>query len=305
MVGIGMKVTSVLVFLVMASLVKGADGIPPGELVFFRSLFALAPILVFLGIRGQIPSGLKTDRPLAHLRRGLIGATGMGCGFFALTQLPLPEAVTIGYAAPLFIVIVSVLVLKEVVRVYRWTAVLLGLVGVAIIVSPRLTLLSGGIGAMSGATLGAVMALCGAVIAAFASLAVRDLTRTERSATIVFYFSLTTTAASLFTLPFGWVMPTPAQAAMLIGAGIAGGIGQILLTESFRRADMSIIAPFEYTSLVFSLLIGFWVFSEVPTWQTLVGATIVVASGIFIILRERALGIKMARLRDQAARIGG
>ena len=304
MFGIGLKVTSVLIFLMMSSLLKGADGIPPGELVFFRSFFALLPILGFMIMTGNFPAGIKTAHPIGHLRRGLIGGLAMGCNFFALTQLPLPEAVTISYGAPLLIVVLSAVVLKEVVRIYRWTAVVIGLVGVAIIVSPRLTLFSDGDTAMTGATLGTIAALFGVLLMSFASLAIRQLTSTERSVTIAFYFMTTATLLALLTLPFGWVMPSPTQAAMLIGAGIAGGIAQILLTESFRHADMSVIAPFEYTSLVFSIMIGYWIFGDIVTWQTVVGASIVVASGIFIILRERALGIKLAKLRDQSARLG-
>ena len=304
MFGIGLKVGSVLIFLSMASFVKGAGDVPPGQIVFFRSFFAILPILVFLIARRQLVIGMKTKRPLAHLRRGLIGATGMGFGFFALTQLPLPEAVTIGYAGPIFIVVLSAIVLKEVVRIYRWTAVALGLFGVGIIVAPRLTILAGGFDSMSGSTLGVFASLMGAMIAGFASLAVRDLTTTERSATIVFYFSLTTTILSLLTIPFGWVMPTPQQAALLIGAGITGGIAQIMLTESFRHAEMSVIAPFEYTSMIFSILIGYWFFGDIVTWQTLVGGLIVVGAGIFIILRERALGLQQARMRDRASRFG-
>ncbi len=302
MFGIGLKVSSVLVFLFMSSLLKSADGVPAGELVFFRSFFALPPILIFLASRRELIIGMKTKRPWAHLRRGLIGATVMGFNFFALTQLPLPEATTIGYATPLIIVVLSALILKETVRIYRWSAVLLGLIGVGIIVSPRLTVFGSGVSLMSGETLGAMSAMCGAMLGGFASLAVRDLTRTERSATIVFYFSITTTIVSLFTIPFGWVMPTPTQALMLVTAGFAGGIAQILMTECYRQADMSVVAPFEYTSLIFSILIGLWVFGEVPTWQMLVGGVIVVAAGVFIILRERALGIKQAKLRDQASR---
>ncbi len=303
MFGIGLKVSSVLIFLVMASLLKGAEGVPPGELVFFRSFFALVPILGFMALRGDFPSGMRTAHPVAHLRRGLIGGFAMGCNFFALTQLPLPEAVTITYGAPLLIVVLSAVVLKEVVRVYRWTAVLIGLVGVGIIVTPRLTLFTGG-GDLSGASLGAVAALCGVVFMSMASLAIRDLTRTERSATIAFYFMTTATLLSLLTLPFGWVMPSPTALAMLIGAGVFGGIAQILMTESFRHADMSLIAPFEYTSLIFSVMIGYWIFGDLVSWQTLVGGVIVVASGVFIIVRERKLGIEQARIRDQASRLG-
>lgn len=305
MLGIGLKMTSVLVFLTMASFLKVNEEIPLGELVFFRSFFAIPPILVFLAVRGELISGVKTSRPFGHLRRGLTGVMGMFCGFYGITQLPLPETTVIGYTSPLLIVILSAVVLKETVRLYRWTAVLLGLVGVAIIVAPRLTVLSGGVDALGGSGLGALASLGGAFFASLASLAIKDLTKSERSATIAFYFSLTCTAFSLLTLPLGWVVPTPEQALTLILAGTCGGIAQVLLTECFRYADMSVIAPFEYTSLIFSIIIGWWIFGDIVTWQTLAGSLIVVGSGLFIILRERTLGIRNARIRDQVARPGG
>jgi drug/metabolite transporter (DMT)-like permease len=121
-------------------------------------------------------------------------------------------------------------------------------------------------------------------------LLVRKLVDTERSATIVFYFLASSSVIALATIPFGWVMPTPLQAVFLIGAGLFGGTAQILLTESYRHADMSVVAPFEYTSLVFSVIVGFLAFGDVPTWQMLVGGLIVVGSGLFIIYRERQLG---------------
>lgn len=304
MLGIGLKVASVLVFLSMASFIKLSGDIPLGELVFFRSAFAIPPILIFLAARRELVQGVRTSRPLAHLRRGLTGVMGMFFGFYGLTQLPLPEATVIGYTTPLLIVILSALILKETVRLYRWSAVFIGLVGVGIIIAPQLTFLQGGFEKLGGSGIGALASLTGAFFASLASLAIKDLTRTERSATIALYFSLTCTGFSLFSLPLGWVMPSPEQALTLILVGTAGGIAQVLLTESFRYADMSVIAPFEYTSLVFSILIGWWIFGDLVTWQTVIGALIVVASGIFIILRERALGIRMASLRDQASRIG-
>ena len=112
-VGIWLKVISVCFFLAMASLLKAADGVPPGQLVFFRSFFAILPIVVFLAWRGELIEGFKTKRPLGHLWRGLIGVCGMGLGFFALTRLPLPEAVAINYAMPLLIVVFGAMFLKR------------------------------------------------------------------------------------------------------------------------------------------------------------------------------------------------
>lgn len=292
MLAIGLKVTSVVVFLVMASLLKGTQTVPPGQLVFFRSLFAVLPILVFLAWRRELVEGFKTRRPWGHLARSIVGVGGMGCGFFALTRLPLPESIAINYAMPLVIVILGAVFLKETVRLYRWSAVLVGLLGVGVIVWPRLTLFGSVAGPTPDEALGAVVALIGCVFAGFAAITVRTLVQTERSATIVLYFSLITSVIALVSAPFGWVWPTPTQWWMLVGAGIAGGIAQILLTESYRHADVSLIAPFEYTSLIFGIGVGYLFFSEVPTVPMLVGSAIVVASGLFIIFRERQLGLE-------------
>lgn len=297
MLGIGLKVSSVAIFLAMATFLKAAKGVPVGEMVFFRSFFAIFPILIFLLVRRQLVVGMQTARPLAHLVRGMVGVTAMSFIFLALTKLPLPEATALNYTTPLLIVVLGALVLKETVRLYRWSAVLVGLLGVLIIIWPRLTLFSAGAEWGGDLFVGAVAALVGATVAAVASLTVRSLVRTERSATIVLYFSITSSALALVTAPFGWIWPDPVQLTLLVSAGFAGGIAQILLTESYRHADMSIIAPFEYTSLVLSVIVGYLVFAEVPTINTLVGGLLVVAAGIFIILRERRLGLERAKAR--------
>ena len=298
MLAIGLKVLSVVVFLVMAGLLKGTQTVPSGQLVFFRSLFAVLPILVFLAWRRELVEGFKTRRPLGHLGRAIVGVGGMGCGFFALTRLPLPESIAINYAMPLVIVVLGALFLKETVRLYRWSAVLVGLLGVGVIVWPRLTLLGSAAGPTPDEALGALVALIGCVFAGFAAISVRALVQTERSATIVLYFSLIASALALASIPFGWVWPTPTQWAMLVGAGIAGGIAQILLTESYRHADVSLVAPFEYTSLIFGIGVGFLFFGEVPTVPMLIGSAIVVAAGLFIIFRERQLGLERRHTRE-------
>jgi drug/metabolite transporter (DMT)-like permease len=294
--GIALKVTSVLIFLVMSSLLKASQGVPAGELVFFRSFFGVLPVVAFLAWRGELREGLKSNNVVSQIWRGLVGTVSMGLGFFALTRLPLPEAVTINYAMPLIIVIFSAIFLRETVRAYRWTAVIVGLVGVVIIAWPQLTLFSGGVN--SAAAVGALAAIGGATMGAVAQLLVRTLIRTERSGTIVLYFLLSSSVISLLTVPFGWVVPSPLTTVLLVGAGIAGGIAQVVLTESYRHADMSVVAPFEYTSLVFSVIIGFLFFGDVPTWFMLVGGVIVVGSGLFIIYREHRLGLDQSKVRE-------
>jgi drug/metabolite transporter (DMT)-like permease len=174
--------------------------------------------------------------------------------------------------------------------------VALGLTGVLIVLSPRLTILSGEASGHREA-FGAMLVLGGAVFAALAQVFVRKLVMTENTSAIVFWFSLTATLLSLTTLPFGWVIPTGIEAATLVGGGLLGGVGQILLTSSYREADASLVAPFDYASMLFALLIGYFVFAEVPTWTMLLGAAIVITAGILIIWRERKLGLERAKGR--------
>lgn len=297
MKGIGFKLISVTFFMAMSALIKAtADEVPPGEAVFFRSLFAIPVILVWLYATHAFGEGLRTANPVGHLWRGLLGTTAMGCGFAGLGFLPLPEVTAIGYAAPLLTVIFAAMFLGEEVRVFRITTVGLGMVGVLIILSPRLSALqSGAVGTVE--TLGAIIVLVGAVFSALAQVFVRKLVLAERTTAIVFYFSLTSTCVSLVTLPFGWVWPAPGTAAMLICAGLLGGVGQVLLTSSYRFADASVVAPFEYASMILALLVGYFVFAEVPTRVVLQGAALVMAAGIAIIWRERQLGLKRDRQR--------
>ncbi len=297
MTGIFMKIASVSAFVAMASCIKAAGQLPPGQIVFFRSLFAIPAILIWLAWRRQLAGAFATSQPAAHILRGMLGVTAMGLGFFALTRLPLPDAIALGYANPLLVVVFSALFLGETIRIYRWSAVFAGMAGVFIVSWPKLTLLTAPQGLNQDEALGVIAAFAGAVCAAVAMLTVRRLVRTERTPTIVIWFSLTASVAGLATLPLGWSALTGSQATLLIVAGIFGGLGQILLTQSYRHADMSVIAPFEYASMLLSIVIGLAVFGEVPTLWTLGGGAIIVAAGIFIILREHYLGLERGRAR--------
>ncbi len=295
--GISFKIASVLVFIVMAALIKSTSAhVPPGQAVFFRSLFAIPVILAWLAWRRELRRGLRTVQPMGHIWRGVVGTSAMGLGFAGLAYLPLPEVTAIGYAAPLLTVVFAAMFLGEEVRVFRMSAVALGLAGVLIILSPRVTALSDGAVA-TAETLGAMLVLGGAVFAALAQVFVRKLVLTESTSAIVFWFSATATLLSLVTLPFGWVVPDGREAAVLIAAGVLGGIGQILLTSGYREADASVVAPFEYVSMLFALAFGYFLFDEVPTATMLFGAFLVVTAGILIIWRERTLGLERARQR--------
>jgi drug/metabolite transporter (DMT)-like permease len=296
LVGISFKIASVLVFLVMSALLKACDGIPTGELVLFRSFFGIPPVIAFVAWQGGLRQLFITHSVVGQVWRGLVGTGSMWFGFYALAALPLPESVTLNYATPLMIVVVGALFMGETVRLYRWSAVVVGFIGVVVIAWPQLTLLQGGIDNEALLGIGAALAAC--VCAAIAMLLVRQLVQRERSSTIVIYFLISSTIIAALTLPFGWVMPTPLQLACLVGAGICGGFAQILLTEGYRHAEMSVVAPFEYTSLIFSVLIGYVFFGDVPTWFMLTGGIIVVASGLFIIYREHRLGKNTAKASE-------
>jgi drug/metabolite transporter (DMT)-like permease len=294
--GITFKILSVCVFVAMASLIKAtSDAVPPGQAVFFRSLFAIPVIGIWLAFRGELHIGLKTSNPMGHVWRGLVGTSAMGLGFAGLGLLPLPEVTAIGYAAPILVVIFAAMFLGEQVRLFRLSMVALGLVGVLIVLSPRLQVDPNAVDTRE--TLGAVIVLLSAVCAALAQVFVRKLVQTETTSAIVFYFSVTATVLSLLTLPWGWTLPSLEVVGLLICAGLLGGIGQILLTTSYRHADASLIAPFEYASMLLSIAVGYTIFGEVPGAATLAGGTMIVIAGILIILRERQLGIERARQR--------
>ncbi len=294
--GILLKVISVCVFVAMSSLIKAtSDAVPPGQAVFFRSLFAIPVIGIWLAVRGELHTGLRTKNPMGHVWRGLVGTTSMGLGFAGLGLLPLPEVTAIGYAAPILVVIFAAMFLGEDVRLFRLMMVAFGLLGVLVVLSPRLQI--DPTTADRRETLGALVVLLSAVFSALASVFVRRLVQTETTSAIVFYFSITATLLSLLTLPWGWAMPSPQVAGLLILAGLLGGVGQILMTTAYRHADASLIAPFEYTSMLLAIIVGYTVFGEVPVATTLAGGAMIVIAGILIILRERQLGLERARQR--------
>ena len=293
--GIVLKLCAVVLFIVMSAMIKAAsEQVPPGQAVFFRSAFAIPVILIWIALRGQLRTGLKARNPMGHVWRGLMGTVAMGLGFAALGLLPLPEATALGYAAPLLTVVFAAMFLDERVGLYRIGMVLLGMAGVVIVLAPRLTAFGGETVEVMQAV-GALSALTGAICAALAQIYIRKMVATEQTSAIVFYFSITSASLSLLTLPFGWVMPGASTATLLIGAGLLGGMGQIFLTSAYRFADASVVAPFDYASIIFALGIGYVIFDEVPTRTMLMGAALVILAGCLIIWRERQLGLKRGR----------
>ncbi|MGL4489931.1 MAG: DMT family transporter [Rhizobiaceae bacterium] len=298
LLGIALKVGAVCCFIAMFTLVKLSGQVPAGQIVFFRSFFALIPVLIWVFWQGNGVSDFRTNDFVGHLWRGVIGVTSMALGFYALTVLPLPEAVLIGYAMPLFTVVMGAVLLKEQVRAYRWAAVIIGLIGVMIVSWPRLTLFGDASAETSQLAIGALAVIGSAAFAAGAMIQIRRLTGKEPAITIVIYFTVISACISLVSAFFGWITLDAWQLTVLVLAGIVGGIGQIFLTSCYRYADVSTIAPFEYVSLILSLGIGWLVFDDLPTIQMLVGGLIVVGAGLFIIWREHQLGLERKRAKQ-------
>jgi len=287
---IGLKLLSALLFAMMSALVRQlGDVAPVGQLVFFRSACAIPPVLLIYALRGELMATLYTKRPMGQLGRGLLSIGGMFSNFSSLTRLPLADATALSFASPLITVALAAVILKEKVRVFRWGAVVIGFVGVIVMLVPHLDVghYAGAAGATAAA--GVAFALFAACCNAGTVIQTRRLTQSETTSSIVFYFSLATTCAGAVTLPFAWYTPTWPELAMLISLGVLGGLAHIFLTESYRYAPASVIAPFDYSSLLWAVLLGYWMFGELPQTLVYVGSAIVVCAGLFVIFRERQL----------------
>jgi drug/metabolite transporter (DMT)-like permease len=294
---IGFKLISALLFAALSALVRQlGDVTPVGQLVFFRSACAIPPVLLIYAFRGEFMEAVRTTRVFGQLGRGALSVGGMYTNFSALQRLPLADATAISFASPLITVALAAIILKERIRIYRWTAVLVGFFGVIVMLIPHLDFRQYAMaGALSVATIGSLLALFAAFCNAGTVIQTRRLTQSETTSSIVFYFSLMTALAGLVSLPFAWHTPTGAELVMLIGTGVFGGVGHIFLTESYRYAPASVVAPFDYSSMLWALLLGYWLFGELPTALVYIGAVIVSGAGLYVIWRERQLGVKRAR----------
>jgi len=287
-----LKVVAALIFAIMAVLVRYlGQAYPVGQVVFFRSAFAILPVVVIYAWRGELEAAIRMGRPFGHAGRGLTAVGAMFCNFSALARLPIVDATAISFAAPFITVAMSALVLKERVRAYRWSAVIVGFAGVLVMLAPHLDL-AGSAGASASGAIGAIYGLAGAFFNAGSTVQTRHLTRSETTSSIVFYFSLICAFAGLCTLPLGWILPSHFELAALIGIGICGGLAHIVLTESYRWAPVSLVAPFDYTSMLWVLVLGYLVFGELPSALVFLGAAIIVGAGLFVLWRERGLGLR-------------
>jgi drug/metabolite transporter (DMT)-like permease len=277
--GIAIRTLATLLLTSMFAIAKVAQGygVNVVEIVFFRQLLAIVPVLMLVLIGPGLAS-LKTRRPWMHASRTAVGTTGMMLNFLTLTLLPLAETQALWFTTPLFATVLSAMILREAVGFHRWSAVAIGFVGVLIVVQPQ----SGHL-----PILGAVTGLVSALLTAFVTILLRQLGRTEPALTTVFWFF------TMSAIPLAFLMPWFAQAhppvvwGLLALMGLVGGLGQVALTLSLQHAPVSTLAPVDYASLIWSTLFGIFLFAEIPTPWTWFGAPLIVASGLYIVWRER------------------
>lgn len=258
------------------------------EVMFFRNALAIVPVLFLIHRHKDGYSLLKTDRPMGHLGRGVIGVCSMIFFFWSFSLLPLANATALHFATPLLLTALSVPFLGEKVGPWRWGAVVVGLIGVIVVANPTGH-------ASATAHLGTIVALTAATSSAFAMLMIRRLGGTEHALTIVFYFSLCGTVLSGLAMPFFWTTPTPQSLIYLVMTGLMGGAAQLFLTKSYAEAPAAYVSPFSYLAIVFAAFFGWAIWDHVPTTNVIIGATIVVASGLFILYRETVRKVTLVR----------
>lgn len=294
-IGVILKIMAIFLFTVLGAVIKAtSDEVPPGQAIFFRSFFAIPVILLWLTQRRELRVGLVPNALSGHVMRGIIGCTAMGLTFTGLGMLPLPEVTAIGFAAPIFTLVLAAILLGERIKFIRLTAVAVGLVGVIIILWPRL---SGTSNLEDTATIGALLILVATLMRSLVQIHIRQMVQSEHTAAIVFYFSMLAAGLSLLTIPFGWVVPSTQTIALLIMAGFIGGVAQILATSAYRYGTASMLAPYDYTSMIFAIIIGYVWFKELPTAMMLIGSALVIGAGVLVIWREHQLGLERGKTR--------
>ncbi len=282
-IGIALKLGATLAFSLMYVFIKLAGRVPVGEVAFFRGFFALLPLLAVSFFTHGPRAMVRTTRPWLHVRRSLTGTASLFLNFAAVTRLPLADVTAFSFVMPIFATVLAALLLGETVGPHRAGAVVLGFGGVLLMVEPH-----GVFGASFGSasSIGAAAALSGALLSAFVVVFIRQMSATETSEAIVFYFMTICTAVGAVTMLWDYAPLTPIQAVWLILCGVLGGIGQVCMTYSYRYAPPSLLAPFDYVAMVWAVAFGFVFWGDVPGLGLIVGSAIVVASALFLLWYE-------------------
>lgn len=285
---IAYKIAATLSFAAMAASIKLlGEGYPVGEIVFFRSAFALPVVLGWAFVAGRIADSWATRNIWFHLSRSTVGMAAMFLSFVALADLPLADWTVIGFAMPIFATILAATLLSEPVGPWRAAAVAAGFTGVLVIVGPKLSFAHG---------VPALIMLVSTLCAGLVIVIIRKISATENGSAIAFYFMLSCTVMGAMTLPFAWKSPDGWSLALLIASGVFGGLGQVCNTFSYARAQPSMLGPFDYLGLIWATALGVLLFDEWPDATVWAGAAVIVASGVVIAIREGRHGLQKPRI---------
>ena len=273
--GILYMLLAVCTFSVMDLLVKWSSEYPTGEVLFFRGFFGLLPTF-FLIPKNKLKTFYKTNRPKEHLFRCLMGLIALVAIVIALRKLPLAVVVSLSFAAPLFITVLSIFLLSEKVGLFRWGAVLIGFIGVIVNSEPGFDQMN----------IYYLLPLIFCIGMAFVTITIRKLSTSEPIWLISIFFTITISIAGLFTISMGWKMPDLKDFILLALIGVTGGSANLFLTQSYKLSEVSLVAPLKYLSLVFAVIFGYLIWNEVPTFKTLIGASLVIFASLIIFRRE-------------------
>ena len=279
---------SVCAFSLMDVIVKWSDDYPVGQVLFFRGFCGIIPIL-FLIPKDRYLDFYKTTRPFLHFKRCLAGLIALVSIFVALRNLPLATVVSISFAAPIFITIFSIFLLNEKVGLYRWLAVLVGFVGIIFITEPG----------FSSLNLYYIYPIIFCLGLSYVAIAIRKLSSTEPAWLISFFFSFSIMLLSFLSFYQGWILPTLVDLFLLSMVGILGGLANLWLSQSYKYSEVSLVSPLKYLGLVFAIIFGYFIWNEIPTSKTLLGALLVIVSSIIIFRREMYLKKKLSVSRHE------
>lgn len=278
--GIALMLAGIAAFAVMDAIIKWMTAdYPVLQIAALRSWFGL-PLLYFFALRGGGLRQLHTGRPLLHLARYLL-VLGLTLSFFwALSQMKLVDAIAISFASPIFITALSVPFLREKVGLHRWAAIAVGFVGVLVMLRPG-----------AGVFQWAAMVVLGSVVCyALLMITTRAYKSSESTAALMFYPQLGMALTGIVCVPFIWITPSAYDLGLFALAGLFGSVGVMCVTHAFRLGQAAVIAPFEYSALIWATLLGYLLWGELPDRLTLLGAIVVIASGLYILYRETTRG---------------
>ena len=279
---------SVCAFSLMDVIVKWSEDYPVGQVLFFRGFCGIIPIL-FLIPKDRYLDFYKTTRPFLHFKRCLAGLIALVSIFIALRNLPLATVVSITFAAPIFTTIFSIFLLNEKVGLYRWLAVLVGFVGIIIISEPG----------FSSLNLYYIYPIIFCLGLSYVAIAIRKLSSTEPVWLISFFFSFSIMLLSFLSFYQNWILPSLMDLFLLSLIGILGGLANLWLSQSYKYSEVSLVTPLKYLALVFAIIFGYFIWDEVPTFKTLLGAGLVILSSFIIFRRELVLKKRLSVSRHE------